>query len=165
VSRRPLACLALFAALLSGCAGRDYRPGARPVAAHHPGGEDGYEPAPYPGRYALFRAGQRGPVAERELAPGAAVGFGRGEESGLIALAGAQEIALPEGEYRWHVVGVHHWRRARLAVGGAGEAVGDAVGAARVLAPAACVVAFVAVLAGGLLLVPALLLPAGRGWL
>jgi hypothetical protein len=109
VSRRPIACLALFAALLSGCAGRDYRPGAKSVTAYWPGKDSCYNLAPYPGEYALLRAGETNPVETRELPQDVAVGFEVLPDGRLTATAGAESFVLPEGDYHWHVVRVNHW--------------------------------------------------------
>jgi hypothetical protein len=160
-----LALLAALLVLLPGCAGRQYRPGAKALAAHQPGQEDGYKAAPYPGTYALFRAGQAEPVAVRELYPGAAVGFGAGEDGRMVALAGAQEIPIPEGEYRWHVVRVHQWRHVCLALDGVTEPMEEAFDGVRPLVTVLCVLGVIVGMAGGALLVGAMLQSAGQKWL
>jgi hypothetical protein len=152
VSRRPLACLALFTALLSGCAGRDYRPGGKPVTEHWPGKDSSFNLVPYPGEYVLLRAGESSPVEKRELPRDAAVGFKVLPDGRLVALAGEDAIPLQEGDYRWHLVRVSHWQLARLAVGEVGGEVAPIVAAL-------CVVGVVVLLAGGALLVLSLLPP------
>jgi hypothetical protein len=152
VSRRPIACLALFAALLSGCAGRDYRPGAKPVTAHWPGKDSSYNLAPYPGEYVLLRAGESSPIEKRELPKDVAVGFEVLPDGRLTALAGAESFVLPEGDYRWHVVRVNHWQRARLAM----RAVGDEVAP---VVSAICVAGLIVLLVAGAMWVLTLLPP------
>jgi hypothetical protein len=152
VPRRPLAWLALLAALLPGCAGRDYRPGAKPVTAHWPGKGSGFNLAPYPGEYVLLRAGEGSPVEQRELPEGAAVDFEVLPDGSLLALAGERSIPLPEGDCRWHLARVYRWQLARLALREAGEQAAPAVSAI-------CVAGLAVLLAGGALLVLSLLPP------
>src|SRR5262249_4798306 len=152
VFRRPIACLALFAALLCGCAGREYRPGAKPVIAHWPGKDSSFNLAPYPGEYVLLRAGESSPIEKRELPRDAAVGFKVLPNGRLAALAGKEAIPLQEGDYRWHLVLVSHWQLARLAAGEVGKDVAPIVAAL-------CVIGFVVLLVGGALLVLSLLPP------
>jgi hypothetical protein len=152
VSRRPLACLALFAALLSGCAGRDYRPGAKPVTAYWPGKGSCNNLAPYPGEYVLLHGAEDEPVVKRELSADAAVGFEVLPDGRLVALAGERVIPLPEGDYRWHLSRVNHSERAHLALLEASDAAAPVLSALFVLG-------VVAVVAGGVLLLLSLLPP------
>ena len=146
MSRRPLACLALLAALLAGCAGRDYRPGAKPVSAHWPGKGTGYDLVPYPGEYVLLRTGESAPVEKRELPPDVPVGFELLPDGRLLALAGKEAIPLEEGDYRWHLGRVSHGQRARLALA-------RYVGIAEPYLNAALLIGGVVLLAGALMLV------------
>src|SRR5262249_58872037 len=98
---------------------------------------------------ALFRAGQAEPLAVRELSPGAAVGFGSGEDGRMVALAGPQQIPIPEGEYRWHVVRVHQWRQVCLAVDGVTEPMEEAFEGGRPLVTGLCVLGVIVGMAGG----------------
>jgi hypothetical protein len=137
MARSPTSCLFLTAALARGCLGAPPCHNGKLVAEFRPGDRAGAVAVPYAADYAMFRwpaaaagghpeaatpgppAGQ--PWAWRGLLPGDRVGFERGADRQLLAVAGPEKIPLPDGRYCWHITPETEYRGLGLVRLEAGE--------------------------------------------
>src|SRR4051812_14551856 len=112
--RKPAVCLLILATFVTGCAARHGHD--KLIAEYNPGGNAVQATAPVPASYILYRRGAlpgAGTPPEevplRDLSRRDPVGFSRGSNGTLLAVAGSDLLVLDEGSYGWYLVqGTEH---------------------------------------------------------
>src|SRR5260221_8575031 len=100
--RTPFSFAITIAFLLACAAGCMNSHGSKKITEFHAGGAATYVYAPEDGTYELYSSAiGGGRKAVYELAKGDQVGFRPGENGKVIAVAGPDEIELPDAGYYW----------------------------------------------------------------
>jgi hypothetical protein len=116
--RRLTVCLLLVAVPAAGCVSNPHVHGGKLVAEHLPGEDPAVTRTPYKATYVLHQwqepprdapphtwvpEKQVNELYVRGLGRWDPVGFEKGADGQLLAVAGREKIPVPEGRYCWHV--------------------------------------------------------------